>query len=202
MQKIKVLFLDRDGTMIYDELGDYIRTVEQVRLIPNADVAIALAKRAGYKIVIVTNQAAIAKGIVTESRVQEINNFLQTMLAPKQATYDLCYYAPSHPSVPHPMYDQRKTWRKPDTGMVEQAVKDFAAQGFEVDKAHSFFIGDKQIDIECGSRAGLRPILVMTGYGEAEECRKKQTPPEFIAADLYDAVVNYVLAVTPTPNLA
>jgi D-glycero-D-manno-heptose 1,7-bisphosphate phosphatase len=194
MQKIKVLFLDRDGTIIYDKLGDYIRTIEQANLIPNADDAIALAKRAGYKIAIVTNQAAIAKGIITEARVQEINTYMQSMLAPKHAEFDLCYYAPSHPASPNEKYDHLSAWRKPNTGMVEQAIRDFAAQGFEVDKSQSFFIGDKQVDVECGIRAGLRPILVLTGYGETEKCREKNTPPEFIADDIYAAVTKHILA--------
>lgn len=199
MQTIKALFLDRDGTLIYDELGGYIRTIEQVRLVPRVEDALAAAKEAGYKLVLVTNQAGIAKGIVTEERVREINDYLQARLREKGAELDLCYYAPSHPDHPHPKYDQYASWRKPETGMVEQAIVDFQAKGWTLDHRASYFIGDKQVDVECGLRAGLRSILVMTGYGELEKCRQRQTLPEFVAQDIYEAILGYVLKNEPCP---
>ncbi|MCS7013732.1 MAG: HAD family hydrolase [Chloroherpetonaceae bacterium] len=199
MERIKALFLDRDGTIIYDELGGYIKTIEQVRIVPRAEIALAAAKEAGYKLVLVSNQAGIAKGIVTEARVEEINAYLQAKLQEKGAGLDLCYYAPAHPDYPHPKYDQYQSWRKPNTGMVEQAIKDFEAKGWILDRSQSYFIGDKQVDIECGLRAGLRPILVMTGYGEQEKCQQKQTLPEFVAQDIYEAILGYVLKKQPCP---
>lgn len=192
MQSIPVLFLDRDGTIIHD-LPDSITSIDQVRLIARADDALALAKQAGFKLIMVSNQGGIAKGILTRERVEEINAFIQSLLAPKHAMLDLLYYAPSHPKYPHAEYDAFKHWRKPDIGMIEQATYDLASQGFAVDFARSFFIGDKQLDVECGQRAGLRSILVKTGYGETEKCQEKNTLPEFIAHDLYDAVVSYIL---------
>lgn len=191
MQLTSALFLDRDGTIIHDS-PDCITSPEQVRLIDRADDALALAKKTGYKLIMISNQGGIAKGIVTASRVDEINTHLQLLLAIKQATLDLLYYAPSHPNYPNTQYDAFKHWRKPETGMVEQAVRDLATQGFTVDRTRSYFIGDKQIDIECGLRARLRPVLVKTGYGEAEKCQEKNTLPEFIASDLYEAIA-YIL---------
>ncbi|MFN3345201.1 MAG: D-glycero-alpha-D-manno-heptose-1,7-bisphosphate 7-phosphatase [Chloroherpetonaceae bacterium] len=191
MQTISALFLDRDGTIIHDS-PDSITSLEQVRLIDRADDALALAKQAGFKLIMISNQGGIAKGIVTASRVDEINMLMQSLLAPKHATLDLLYYAPSHPKYPNAEYDALKHWRKPETGMIEQAIYDLTAQGFSVDFSRSFFIGDKQIDVECGLRAGLRAILVKTGYGEAEKCQEKNTLPEFMASDLYEAVA-YIL---------
>jgi D-glycero-D-manno-heptose 1,7-bisphosphate phosphatase len=192
MQTISALFLDRDGTIIHDS-PDSITMLDQVRLIERADDALALAKQAGFKLIMISNQGGIAKGIVTKVRVDEINAYLQSLLEPKHATLDLIYYAPSHPKYPHAEYDALAHWRKPDTGMIQQAMHDLSTQGFTVEVARSFFIGDKQIDVECGLRAGLRPILVKTGYGEVEKCREKNTLPEFIAHDLYDAVASYIL---------
>jgi D-glycero-D-manno-heptose 1,7-bisphosphate phosphatase len=192
MQTISALFLDRDGTIIHDS-PDSITMLDQVRLIERADDALALAKQAGFKLIMISNQGGIAKGIVTKVRVDEINAYLQSLLEPKHATLDLIYYAPSHPKYPHAEYDALAHWRKPDTGMIQQAMHDLSTQGFTVEVARSFFIGDKQIDVECGLRAGLRPILVKTGYGEVENCREKNTLPEFIAHDLYDAVASYIL---------
>lgn len=193
MQRIKALFLDRDGTIIYDELGGYVKTIEQVRFVARAEEALAAAKRAGYKLVLVTNQAGIAKGIVTEARVQEINQYIQARLKEYEAELDLCYYAPAHADHPNPLYDHLLSWRKPETGMIEQAVADFAAQGLELERAASYLIGDKQIDVACGLRAGLRPILVMTGYGELEKCQQKNTLPYRVASDIYEAIMTVVL---------
>ncbi len=191
MQPISALFLDRDGTIIHDSPNS-ITLPDQVRLIHRADDALALAKQAGYKLIMISNQGGIAKGIVTPKRVDEINTFMQSLLATKNATLDLLYYAPSHPKYPNAEYDAFKHWRKPETGMIEQATHDLATHGLILDRSHSFFIGDKQIDVECGLRAELRPILVKTGYGEAEKCQEKNTLPEFIASDLYEAVA-YIL---------
>ncbi len=192
-QPIKALFLDRDGTIIYDELGGYIKTIEQVRFIPGAIEALAAAKKAGYKLVLITNQAGIAKGIVTEARVQEIHCYIQAHLQKSGVSLDACYYAPTHPDHPNPRYEHLQSWRKPNTGMIEQAISDFAAQGFSLDRTQSYLIGDKQIDIECGARAGLRPILVMTGYGELEQCKKKNTMPYQVARHIYEAIMTYIL---------
>lgn len=191
MQTISALFLDRDGTIIHDS-PDSITSLDQVRLIERADDALALAKQAGFKLIMISNQGGIAKGIVTSERVDEINALMQSLLAIKHASLDLLYYAPSHPNYPNAKYDALKHWRKPDTGMIAQAICDLATQGFTIEHTRSFFIGDKQIDVECGLRADLRPILVKTGYGEAETCRKKNTLPELIAEDLYEAVA-YIL---------
>jgi D-glycero-D-manno-heptose 1,7-bisphosphate phosphatase len=193
MQPIKALFLDRDGTIIYDELGGYIKSIEQVRFVPGAIEALAAAKKAGYKLVLVTNQAGIAKGMVTEERVQEIHHYIQTQLQESGASFDACYYAPTHPDHPTPHHEHLQSWRKPSTGMIEQAATDFAAQGLYLDRAQSYLIGDKQIDVECGLRAGLRPILVMTGYGELEQCKKKNTMPYRVADHIYEAIMTFIL---------
>ena len=192
-QTIKVLFLDRDGT-INQDTGSYIASKEQLQLIDRADEAIALARSAGFKIVIVSNQAGIARGIATVEQVEEVNHYLNELLLAKNAGFDRCYYCPFHPAYPHPEYDRFADFRKPATGMVEQAIEEFAAEGFIVNRGASFFIGDKTLDVECGLRAGLRPVLVRTGHNEEDLCLQQNIIPEFVADDLYQAVTEYILA--------
>jgi D-glycero-D-manno-heptose 1,7-bisphosphate phosphatase len=193
-ETIKVLFLDRDGT-INQDTGSYIYTKEQLILIDRADEAIALAKSAGFRIVIVTNQAGIARGIATVEQVEEVNHYLNDLLSAGNASFDRCYYCPYHPAYPHPDYDRFMEFRKPATGMVEQAIDDFLAEGLIVDRSASFFVGDKTLDVECGLRAGLRPVLVRTGHNEEKLCLERNIIPEFVADDLYKAVTEYILAV-------
>ncbi|MEI7707442.1 MAG: HAD family hydrolase [Chlorobium sp.] len=193
-QTIKVLFLDRDGT-INQDTGSYISTREQLVLIDRADEAIALAKRAGFRIVIISNQAGIARGIATVEQVEEVNRYLNNLLSAKNASFDRCYYCPYHPEYPHPDYDRFMEFRKPATGMVEQAIDDFFADGFLVDRSASFFVGDKTLDVECGKRAGMRSVLVRTGHNEEDLCIERNIIPEFVADDLYKAVTEYILAV-------
>ena len=192
-QTIKVLFLDRDGT-INQDTGSYVFLKEQLKLIDRSDDAIALAKSAGFRIVIVSNQAGIARGIATVGQVEEVNRYLNELLATKNAGFDRCYYCPFHPEYPHPEYDRFVDFRKPATGMVELAINDFLAEGFIVDRSASFFVGDKTLDVECGLRAGLRPVLVRTGHNEEELCRTRNIIPEFVADDLYQAVTEHILA--------
>ena len=194
LQTIKVLFLDRDGT-INQDTGSYISTKEQLILIDRADEAIALAKNAGFRIVIISNQAGIARGIATVEQVEEVNRYLNLLLSSKDARFDRCYYCPYHPEYPHPDYDRFMEFRKPATGMVEQAIDDFLAEGFLVDRSASFFVGDKTLDVECGKRAGMRSVLVRTGHNEEDLCIERNIIPEFVADDLYKAVTEYILAV-------
>lgn len=193
VRKVKVLFLDRDGTINRD-IGTYVTTREQFQLIDGADTAIALAKQAGYEIVIVTNQAGIAKGIITPEQVEDIHLYLNELLAFRDTSFDRSYYCPTHPDFPHPEYDRFAWCRKPETGMVDRAIADYLASGAEVDKMQSFFIGDKTVDVECGLRAGLRSILVRTGHGEEALCRERGITPEFVADNLYQAITEYVLS--------
>lgn len=191
-ERIKVLFLDRDGT-INKDLGTYVSSRAEFVLIERADEAIASARAAGFRIVIITNQAGIARGIVTPEAVEDVNDYLNELLSLKGAFFDSCYYCPSHPKYPHPEYDRFADCRKPSPRMVEKAIEDFRDEGLEVDLGNSFFIGDKVIDVECGLRAGLRPILVRTGHNEEALCLERGVAPEHVADDLYQAIEGYIL---------
>ncbi|MCE1273478.1 MAG: HAD-IIIA family hydrolase, partial [Chlorobiales bacterium] len=132
-RKTRVLFLDRDGT-INQDLGTYVKSRDEFVLIDRADEAIAEARSAGFMIVIITNQAGIARGIVTPEQVEDLNRYLNELLSVKGTFYDRCYYCPSHPDYPHPEYDRFIECRKPSPRMVEQAIEDFRSEGIEVDR--------------------------------------------------------------------
>jgi D-glycero-D-manno-heptose 1,7-bisphosphate phosphatase len=192
MESVKVLFLDRDGT-INKDIGSYVSNREEFILIDRADEAIAIARAAGFRIVIITNQAGIARGIVTPQEVEDVNDYLNELLAERQTSFDRCYYCPAHPNYPHPEYDRFMDRRKPSPLMVEQAIADLREEGFEVDREASFFIGDKVIDIECGQRAKLKTILVRTGHNEEALCHERGISPDHVADDLFQAVTGFVL---------
>ncbi|WP_449258673.1 D-glycero-alpha-D-manno-heptose-1,7-bisphosphate 7-phosphatase [Chlorobium limicola] len=192
-ETVRVLFLDRDGT-INEDIGSYVTSREQFRLIEGAAEAVALARSAGFRIVVVTNQAGVARGITTIEQVEDVNRYLNELLAAWGTSYDRCYYCPSHPDYPNPLYDRDAGCRKPEPGMVERAIADFFAEGQIVDRSRSFFIGDKIVDVECGLRAGLRPVLVRTGHNEERICIERGIMPEHIADDLYRAVTGHILA--------
>jgi len=193
---IRVLFLDRDGT-INQDIGTYVASREQFLLIEKADEAIAAAREAGYKIVLISNQAGIARGIVTVEQVEDINRYLAELLANRNTAYDRCYYCPSHPDYPDPELDRFLDCRKPSPGMVERAIADFLDEGLVVDRSRSFFIGDKTVDVECGKRAGIRTILVRTGHNEEALCYRHRILPDHVADDLYHAVITCIL---PEPD--
>ncbi len=143
------IFLDRDGTLM--EEVHYCRDPREVRVFSGAVEALGSLAAAGFRLVIVTNQSGIGRGLFTEQDFFAVQNELLRQLAP--AVIDATYFCPSAPENPDPR-------RKPAPGMVLEAVRDLG-----LDPARSWFVGDKAVDVECGRRAGTRTVLVKTGYG-------------------------------------
>ncbi len=154
----RIIFLDRDGTL--NEEVHYLHRKEDLKLLPGVPQAIRMLREKGYKIVVVTNQAGIARGYYQESDVEELHAFMNEMLRQQGAWIDAFFYCPHHPEHGIGKYKKLCHCRKPDIGMFEMAE-----QYFPVDKAHSWMIGDKRIDVEAGRNFGLRTVLVGTGYG-------------------------------------
>lgn len=166
----KVVFLDRDGTM--NEEVNYLYKKEDLKLIAGTAEAVRLLNEAGYKVIVVTNQAGVARGYYTEADVKILHDYMNELLAKKSAHVDAFYYCPHHPEHGIGIYKQKCHCRKPETGMFEAAEKDLP-EG--IDKAHSYMIGDKRIDAMSGKNFGIKGILVGTGYGaeqhaEDEKC--------------------------------
>ena len=142
------IILDRDGTL--NEEVHYLHRTEDLRFLPTVIEALRLWNQAGFRVVVVTNQAGVARGYYSEEDVRKLHEYI-----------DRFYYCPHHPEYGVGCYKKQCRCRKPDTGMFEQAERDEA-----VDKNHSYMIGDKWIDIESGFRFGLTTALVGTGYGK------------------------------------
>ena len=149
----KAIFMDRDDTLIEDP--GYINDPEQVKLLDGVPDALIQLKALGYKLIIVTNQSAVAHGIVTEKVLGEIHDRLKQLLAEKNAFLDRIYYCPYHPEGVVPKYRKESNSRKPSPGMLLQA-----ADEMDIDLSQSWCIGNSRRDIEAGLRAGCKTILI------------------------------------------
>lgn len=155
------VFLDRDGT-INREVG-YLSTPKKLALFRGTSEAISLLSRAGYKVIVVSNQSGVGRGFISKETVKCINRRLEEMLAKKGARIDAFYICTHHP-------DDGCSCRKPKTGLIKKAARDFS-----LDLSRSYIIGDKLSDIEMGRRARLKEsILVLTGMGRKELRRAKE----------------------------
>lgn len=168
----RAVFLDRDGTVI-EERG-YLGRLDLISPFPYAAEAIVRLREAGYLVIVVTNQAGVARGYFTEAFVREAHRHLDSLLAPHGAAPDAYYYCPHHPEGVVEGYRTACRCRKPAPGMVEQAARDW-----EVDVARSFVVGDKWLDVGLANQAGARGILVRTGYGETTA----DSPPSGVRAE-------------------
>ncbi len=187
MQKNPAIFLDRDGT-INEEVG-YIESLDKLVIIPTAFEAIRLINLSGFKAVVVTNQAGIAKGLFNETFVQQTNDQLQAALKQKDAFIDAFYYCPHHPTEGDAPYRRVCDCRKPAPGLFLQAERDMS-----IDLASSFMIGDRYRDMEAAHRAGVKGVLVKTGFGMdvleniGPDHETPEGKPDFIAENILQAV--------------
>jgi D-glycero-D-manno-heptose 1,7-bisphosphate phosphatase len=175
------VFLDRDGTLI-EERG-YLGKLEDIVLHAGAPAALRLLRDAGYSLVLVTNQAGVARGFFDEAFVREAHRYLAGLLAKEGIVLDGYYYCPHHPDGVVPEYARACRCRKPAPGMVEQAVREL---GIAVEG--SFVVGDKWLDVELATNTGARGILVRTGYGAGIEDEPPDTARPLAVVDtLLDA---------------
>jgi D-glycero-D-manno-heptose 1,7-bisphosphate phosphatase len=189
------IFLDRDGTI--NQEVNFLTSPEELELIPRSASAIQEANQLGFKVFIVTNQSGIARGLLTENQLGHIHQTLIEKLLEHNARIDAIYYCPHHPEGEESPFAVDCSCRKPNTGMIEQATREFP-----LDLKRSFVIGDRLIDIQLGNNAGIPAILVLTGYGknELDRCRQAGARIEHVAADLFDAM-QYIKRVTLTEQL-
>jgi len=172
-------FLDRDG--VINEEIDLLYRVDQLSLINGAPEAIRELNQAGIKVVVVTNQPVVARGLCTESEIDRIHEVLESMLAKHGARLDAIYYCPHHENADLESYRTICQCRKPDIGMLTKA-----AQRFELDLASSYMVGDRTADIYAGLKAGCKTILLKTGWGGTD--KKFDVNPDYICDDLCEAV--------------
>jgi len=150
---MKAVFLDRDGTINF-EVPNYLTDINKLEVLEPAYEAIQLLNQHQFKTFVATNQACVGKGMLDETALKRIHNRLLEKLSEKKAFIDSVYYCPHHP-------DDRCFCRKPNTGMIQQAVKEHG-----IDPKKSFFVGDRLFDIHSGHNAGCKTVLVLTGAGK------------------------------------
>ena len=156
------VFLDRDGTLIAEK--NYLSRPEDVVIFPGASNGLKRLQDAGFKLFIVSNQSGVGRGYFTLADVDRVNEHLAHELAREGVRFEKIYIAPEAPDQPSP-------GRKPSPQFLFDARDEFG-----LDLAHSFLVGDKLIDLECGWNAGVKKsILVRTGYGGKLEAEAQLT---------------------------
>ena len=164
----RAVFLDRDGTINVEK--HYLHKIEDFEFIPGAPEAIKKLKDAGFLVIVVSNQAGVARGFFDEQAVETLHRHLQSELAALGTAIDAFYFCPHHPEEGVGRYRIACDCRKGEPGMLLQAAREH-----NIDLHASFMIGDKLADIEAGERAGCQSILVLTGYGETAALDPKIT---------------------------
>jgi histidinol-phosphate phosphatase family protein len=179
------VFLDRDGTI--NEEVDFVRTPDELRLIPGAAASIRRLNEAGLPACVISNQSGVARGFYTEADLAGIHEKLERDLAAGGGRLDRIYYCPHHPTKGLPPYDTLCECRKPAPGMLLRGSHEL-----DIDLARSFVVGDRDVDIQVARAVGAKAVLVLTGYGRAtrEEIAGTDIVPDFVAADLAEAVTH------------
>lgn len=163
------VFADRDGTLI-DEVN-FLHRVEDLSVFPFTSRAIESLKKEGFKLIVITNQSGIGRGLFTVDDMNAIHRQMQIELDDAIDAFFFCPHLPSDNCV----------CRKPRTGMIDQAAREF-----DIDIENSWMVGDKKIDVECGVNAGVKTALVATGYGQTAK-GELSSPSNIFAADFFDA---------------
>jgi D-glycero-D-manno-heptose 1,7-bisphosphate phosphatase len=163
---------------------------------PWAAEAIRLVNESGMKVIVITNQSGIARGLYTEETLQSIHDRLRDELAGTGAQLDGIYYCPHHPRVGDDRYRQICDCRKPRPGMLLQAAREH-----NINLSRSFVIGDKSSDMNLATNAGAKGVLVLTGYGRETQEDSEHWPcdHELVADNLLEAV-RLILDIAPTES--
>jgi len=178
------VFLDRDGTLV-DDPG-FLKDPNDVRLLPGSGEALARLARAGFAIVIVTNQSGIGRGLLTYDDYQRVQGRVQELLGQDGAHVDATYYCPHSPADDDPC-----DCRKPGTRMYRDAERDL-----DLDMAGSWWVGDRLSDLHPAEAFGGRAILVLTGYGQEHRAgAQERAIPE--AKDIMEAAGRIAEATAP-----
>jgi D-glycero-D-manno-heptose 1,7-bisphosphate phosphatase len=187
MSAVWGVFLDRDG--VINEETHYLSHPEQLHLLPGAAEAIRRLNECSIPVIVVTNQAGVARGYFTETEVDAVHARLADMLEQRGARVDRFYYCPHHPTAGSYPYRLVCDCRKPQPGMLIRAARECGLH-----LPSSYIIGDQVSDLEAGRRVACRTILVRTGYGERSWAEWSETfQPDYVAAHLLDAV-EWILA--------
>jgi D-glycero-D-manno-heptose 1,7-bisphosphate phosphatase len=181
------VFLDRDGTMIHDP--GHMRRIEDLRWFPWTIDAVRLLNRAGFLVVVVTNQGGIGLQLYDEAFVHAVHARMSEAVAAGGARIAGWYFCPHHPNATIPALRADCDCRKPRPKLVLQAAEDFG-----IDVSQSFVVGDKMSDVRLAGNVGATGVLVRTGHGEEVASAGGSIPgAALVAADLIHAT-SWILA--------
>lgn len=153
------VFLDRDGTVIRDP--GYLTCSEQIEVLPRVPEALRLLRQHGLTVAVITNQSAVARGLLSERQLEEIHRDLKRRLAESGAFLDGIYYCPHHPTEGHAPYRISCECRKPNTGLVARAAAEL-----DLELGRSYVVGDQWTDMELAFRIGAKGFLIGGDRGE------------------------------------
>jgi D-glycero-D-manno-heptose 1,7-bisphosphate phosphatase len=179
------LFLDRDG--VINEEVSYLGDPGRLIMITGVAAAIARVNRAGLPVIVITNQAGIARGYYSIDDLDAVTRRLDELLAAEGARVDATYFCPHHPEAPLAEYRQECECRKPRAGLLQRAAAEHG-----LDLSRSVLVGDKASDLGAARAAGCAAVLVRTGYGAEHE---RQVTADAVFDDLA-AAVPWILGAT------
>ena len=151
MNKLKTVFVDRDG-VINQERSDYVKSISELEIYPNVAKNIKLLKDAGFLVIVITNQSAVNRGIVTHEMINQIHNSIQDHLKKYGTFLDGFYYCPHTPN-------ENCNCRKPKPGLLQQAILEL-----NIDLNSSWMIGDSDSDIEAADSIGCKAIKINDNF--------------------------------------
>ena len=182
----RAVFLDRDGTLIAE--AGYLNHLDRLTLFPYSIDAVRQLNAAGFLVVVITNQAGIARGVVPESFLAEAHRYLDERLGAGGARVDRYYYCPHHPDGIVEGLNRRCECRKPAPGLWTRAAADL-----DLDLSRSFSVGDRWHDVQAARAAGTRSVMVRTGYGREEEPHPRPGVAADVTVDNLAAAVGWIL---------
>lgn len=165
----KVVFLDRDGTLIIDKI--YLNDPNDIDYLPGVFEGMQLLRDKGFSFIIVTNQSGVPRGLVDIKNLEQIHQNMRDEFAKHNIEILEFYYAPYSVESNHHM-------RKPNPGMLEAGIEEF-----HVDPSQSWMVGDRMTDVEAGHRAGMKTVF-LTGSENPEDSPYQQ--PEFVATSFME----------------
>lgn len=179
MNRNRAVFLDRDGTLVYPR--HYPTRPEELVLYPGLVPTLWRLQRADFKLIVVTNQSGLARGLFTAADLRRMHDHLARQLERDAVRLDAIYACPHHPDGVVPELAIHCMCRKPAPGMLMQAAADH-----DIDLSRSWFVGDILDDVEAGNRAGARTILVDLGTESAPQTGLRE--PDYVARDTRHAL--------------
>lgn len=186
----KAIFLDRDG-VINEEVNNLYK-IEDIKIILGVPESLALFKKNGFKLFVVSNQPVIARGWATEEEIDKINNEINLQIKKESGIeIDKFFFCPHHPNANLEKYRITCNCRKPNPGLILRAAEEFC-----IDLSQSWMIGDRTSDIEAGKRAGCKTILIQRDYSNNKlqgTDYNENSKPDFIVKDLKDSLEGIVI---------